>query len=79
MGALHRFAPCFREASGSYLANRRRSKLHLNLKCQRVTIVPQLNPCEPLLFIPLKSASKIVQLLKTSVDEPSESLESESA
>ena len=32
IGALHCFAPCFGEASGSYLANRRRSKLHLNLK-----------------------------------------------
>ena len=36
-----------------------------------------MNPREPLLIIPLKSAGEIVQLLKKSVDEPPESQESE--
>ena len=41
--------------------------------------VPQINPHEPLLIFPLKSAGEIVQLLlKKSVDEPQESQETES-
>ena len=39
--------------------------------------VPQLNPREPLLIFPLKSASEIVQLLRKSVDEPLEGQKSE--
>ena len=40
-------------------------------------VVPQLNPREPLLIFPLKSASEIVQRLMKSVDEPTGSQESE--
>ena len=44
----------------------------------KLQFAPQLNPCEPLLIFPLKSASEIVQLLKKSVDEPSGNQESKS-
>ena len=44
----------------------------------KLQFVPQLNPREPLLIFPLKSASEIVQLLKKSVDEPSGNQESKS-
>ena len=67
------------EASGSYRDNRRRFKAALESQMPgELQFVPQLNPREPLLIFPLKSASEIVQLLKKSVDEPSESQESES-
>ena len=39
--------------------------------------IPQLNPREPVLIFPFKSAIEIVKLLNKRVDEPSESKESE--
>ena len=66
------------EASGSYRDSRRRFKAALESQMPgELQFVPQLNPREPLLTFPLKSASEIVQLLKKSGDEPSESQESE--
>ena len=79
MGALHGPATCYGETSGPYPDNRRRFKAALEKQMPReLQLVPQLNPREPLLISPLKSAGEIVQLLKKSVDEPLESQESES-
>ena len=67
------------ETPGPYRDNRRRFKAALETQMPgELQFVPQLNPREPLLIFPLKSAGEIVQLLKKSVDEPPESQESES-
>ena len=67
------------KTSEPYRDNRRRFIAALDTQMPgELQFFPQLNPREPLLIIPLKSAGEIVQLFKKSVDEPPESQESES-